>query len=258
MKGDFLWRQVFNIKSLGMNTLYVAMFDEYDEGTAIAKMADSYLAVPSNQYFLTSSTDGTYLSSDFYLRLTGKVTQTMKDELPLTEQHSVPLQAAPIWFRTSFEPGYDALPLNLSISEGNTATGSAVQLSGEKSASGKWSLKVSGIKSTASVSGSILFDVEIPVSENTVLSYRIYPEDSIGQFIGIDLIMTDGSTFREQNTSGCIKINEWNKLEIQLGNEFKGKTVCKIAVGYAQPFLAGKFTNYLDDLIIFEDKPGTR
>ena len=118
-KGNFLWQQVYNIKSLGISNLYVAMFDEYDEGTAIAKIADSYFAVPTNQYFLTSSADGTYVSSDFYLRLIGKATQTMKDELPLTQEHRVTLQSAPIWFRTSFESGYDAMPNGQRIDRGH-------------------------------------------------------------------------------------------------------------------------------------------
>lgn len=258
IKGDFLWRQVFNIKSLGISSMYMAMFDEYDEGTAIAKIADSYLAVPSNQYFLTSSADGAYISSDFYLRLAGKATQTIKDELPLTKQHSVPFQSAPIWFRTSFEPGYDALPVNLSTPDKDTGTGSACQLSGEKSASGKWSLKVSGINSGVPIKGSVIFDVDIPVSENTTLRYRIFPEDSLCQDVCIDLIMTDGSKYHAQNTSSLINPKEWNKVECELGNELKGKIICKIAVGFSGPSTSEKFTSYIDDLMIFEGKQNTR
>src|SRR6202034_3139429 len=65
--GTFMWRQAYNIKQTGIGTAYVAMFDEYDEGTAIAKAADSYYAIPNNQWFLTTSADGTYCSGDFYM-----------------------------------------------------------------------------------------------------------------------------------------------------------------------------------------------
>ncbi|CAG2179230.1 unnamed protein product, partial [Oppiella nova] len=37
--GDFMWRQFVNVRELDIPSCYVAMFDEYDEGTAIAKAA---------------------------------------------------------------------------------------------------------------------------------------------------------------------------------------------------------------------------
>src|SRR5205814_9340697 len=89
-KGEFLWRQVYNIKQSGIGNGYIAMFDEYDEGTAIAKMADSYYSIPSNQYFLTTSADGTYLSNDFYLRLVGKATKIIKGIDTLTTNVTIP------------------------------------------------------------------------------------------------------------------------------------------------------------------------
>ncbi|MCU0857481.1 MAG: DNRLRE domain-containing protein [Pontiellaceae bacterium] len=68
--GNFMWRQFANIRSNNITSVYVAMFDEYDEGTAIAKAAENSQMIPSNQYFLTLDADGTACSSDFYLRLT--------------------------------------------------------------------------------------------------------------------------------------------------------------------------------------------
>ena len=47
------------------------MFDEYDEGTALLSAATDYTMLPADAYFLTTSADGRWLSSDFYLRLAG-------------------------------------------------------------------------------------------------------------------------------------------------------------------------------------------
>ncbi|MDF2538794.1 MAG: Xylosidase/arabinosidase [Herbinix sp.] len=87
LHGDFMWRQAYNIKSLGISTGYVAMFDEYDEGTAIAKAAENSQEIPTNQYFLTLDADGVACSSDFYLRLTGDITRMFKGQIPLTTTH---------------------------------------------------------------------------------------------------------------------------------------------------------------------------
>lgn len=40
LQGDFLWRQVAGAKTEGAKALYVAMFDEIDEGTAIYKVSN--------------------------------------------------------------------------------------------------------------------------------------------------------------------------------------------------------------------------
>lgn len=85
--GDFMWRQAYNIKSSGISTGYIAMFDEYDEGTAIAKGAENSSMIPTNQYFLTLNADGVTVSSDFYLRLAGDINRLFKDQIPLTVNH---------------------------------------------------------------------------------------------------------------------------------------------------------------------------
>ncbi|KAH8552258.1 hypothetical protein BGW37DRAFT_519791 [Umbelopsis sp. PMI_123] len=84
--GDFLWQQFVNIRQLNITNVYVAMFDEYDEGTAIAKAAEDSSMIPTNHYFLTLDADGTHLSSDFYLRVTNDGGKMMKGETPLVEK----------------------------------------------------------------------------------------------------------------------------------------------------------------------------
>jgi len=69
-KGNFLWRQVAGARFAGAKSLYVAMFDEMDEGTAIFKCANSS-KIPLNSHlsFVGIEND---LPSDYYLWLTGQ------------------------------------------------------------------------------------------------------------------------------------------------------------------------------------------
>ncbi len=78
LKGDFFWRQLYNAISAKTEMIYVAMFDEMDEGTCIFKCADN----PP----VGTSPFATYegLPSDYYLWLTGKATQMLKKEMPLS------------------------------------------------------------------------------------------------------------------------------------------------------------------------------
>jgi|GEM_PF-2887449 len=87
LHGDFMWQQAYRMKQLGINTGYIAMFDEYDEGTAIAKIAENSSMIPTNQYFLTLDADGVAVSSDFYLRLAGDINRMFKGQIPVTASH---------------------------------------------------------------------------------------------------------------------------------------------------------------------------
>lgn len=88
-KGKLMWEQIKAARSLGVDAIYVAMFDEIDEGTAIFKLANN---IPINDYFLTNEN----LPSDFYLCLTGyaneqfKKNQTPEQQVPAFELKSQP------------------------------------------------------------------------------------------------------------------------------------------------------------------------
>lgn len=70
LKGDFLWRQVAGAKGAGAESLYVAMFDEIDEGTAIFKCAREN-EVPLNGHLQFMGIEQG-LETDHYLWLTGQ------------------------------------------------------------------------------------------------------------------------------------------------------------------------------------------
>ena len=80
--GDFMWRQAYWCARMGLD-IFVANFDEFDEGTAIAKCAPDSRFVPRNQWFLTLDADGTHVSSDYYLRLTGDIAEMIRGERPI-------------------------------------------------------------------------------------------------------------------------------------------------------------------------------
>jgi hypothetical protein len=72
-KGDFLWKQVAGAKLAGAQSLYVSMFDEIDEGTAIFKcVREGELPLNGNGKFIGIEAD---LDPDYYLWLTGQATR---------------------------------------------------------------------------------------------------------------------------------------------------------------------------------------
>ncbi|WP_405901865.1 discoidin domain-containing protein [Streptomyces sp. NBC_00656] len=82
--GDFMWRQFYNMGRAGVPSVYISMFDEYNEGNQIAKTAESQAWVPAGSGFLALDEDGLACSSDYYLRLTGDGGRMLKGQAPLT------------------------------------------------------------------------------------------------------------------------------------------------------------------------------
>lgn len=78
LQGQFLWSQFQQVKRAGASMIYVAMFDEVDEGTAIFKCTND---VPISDQAAFVTYEG--LPSDFYLRLTGRGAKLLRGELPL-------------------------------------------------------------------------------------------------------------------------------------------------------------------------------
>ncbi|MBE0675237.1 MAG: T9SS type A sorting domain-containing protein [Bacteroidales bacterium] len=82
--GYYLWKQVYEVCKLKNKFMYVAMFDEIDEGTAMYKMAETQddcpvvdpLLVPLNE-------DGYDLPSDWYLRLGTELQKMLEGSIPL-------------------------------------------------------------------------------------------------------------------------------------------------------------------------------
>jgi hypothetical protein len=80
-RGNFYWKQLSSYIENGAQMLYLAMFDEIDEGTAIFKSATE---VPvGDSYFLPLDKD---LGSDFYLFLAGQAAKMLRNEVPFNKE----------------------------------------------------------------------------------------------------------------------------------------------------------------------------
>jgi len=79
-KGQFLWEQFHELSKMGdVDTIFVAMFDELDEGTAILKVTNT---PPTQAHFLTY--EG--LPTDWYMRLVGLGEKMLRDKTPIPEE----------------------------------------------------------------------------------------------------------------------------------------------------------------------------
>jgi hypothetical protein len=78
LRGQFLWSQIIGAKEAGAAMVYVAMFDEVDEGTAVFKCVN---AVPVGQNSKFLNYEG--LPSDYYLKLVGTASKLIKGEISL-------------------------------------------------------------------------------------------------------------------------------------------------------------------------------
>lgn len=77
IKGRFLWSQFVAARRAGADMIYVAMFDEVDEGTAIFKVTDD---PPVGDHVRLLGNEG--LPSDHYLWLTGQGGRMLRGEIP--------------------------------------------------------------------------------------------------------------------------------------------------------------------------------
>lgn len=80
LKGEFLWSQFVAAKRAGAGMVYVAMFDEVDEGTAVFKCVNDVPVAGANRFLTYEG-----LPSDFYLNLCRQGGRVLRGELPVTE-----------------------------------------------------------------------------------------------------------------------------------------------------------------------------
>ncbi|KAJ3486292.1 hypothetical protein NLJ89_g11823 [Agrocybe chaxingu] len=107
--GRFLWKQIFNAKRLGVRTMYGAMWDEYDEGTAFMPIVEHKRRLPQSDkfQFLALDADGFDVPSDWYMRICGFAAEGLRSERRVHETFPVK-ELQDYWSsRPRYEEGVD-------------------------------------------------------------------------------------------------------------------------------------------------------
>jgi hypothetical protein len=71
--GNFLWQQGQTRIAAGARTLFIAMFDEVDEATAVMPVVTRGAELPSGTKLIALDRDGCDLPADWYLRVSGSL-----------------------------------------------------------------------------------------------------------------------------------------------------------------------------------------
>ncbi|RJQ87637.1 GH92 family glycosyl hydrolase [Amycolatopsis panacis] len=116
-----------------------------------------------------------------------------------------------------------------------------------------------------------LFDVQIPVTASTELSYKVQPQFVEGDLkypstnVALDLDFTDGTHLRDlgatdqygfglspqgQGASKVLYANQWNLVRAAIGRVAAGKTISRVVLGYDNPSGPATFGGWLDDVKI--------
>jgi len=282
--GEFMWRQARNIKSLGVNSMYFAMFDEYDEGTAIMKAATDWSMIPTDQYFLTTSADGIWCSSDFQLRVAGAAIEMLKGIRPETSTVPVPYSNGPVFYRNSFEKrttvynyvngvaqntgtfNIDPCFYNPAELSNSNVVSPVCQIQPTNARSGLYSVKASGSISS-NVSATYVYKttaLKIAVKPKMKLSFWKKTENELGRYLFVDFTTKNGRNLRDngykdQNGTsmnpssghGTAGVG-WEQFTCQFGNgTLLGDTITGIVIVYDHSG-PGAYSAYFDDFLIEE------
>lgn len=269
--GEMLWTQAKYLKNKGIKTAYYAMFDEYDEGTAIMKTAeDSYmLPAGTTPYFQTLAADGRWLSSDFYLRLSGAIIDLFRsDETSISMNAPVPIphSLGPVYWRNSFERryqqpntryegGYNNVdvclykPEALQSSGVSAATNEIVMENGH---TGAFSFDFRG---TASLDTSKyqykIAETAILAPADLQLSYWVRAQNDPGKSVYVDLQFSDGTLLSEKagyTPKKAAAAGAWEQITVDLDASFAGQTITAVVVSYEGA--AGEFAANIDDIAL--------
>ncbi len=182
------------------------MFDEYDEGTAIAKMASDYFDIPINQYFVTNSVDGFWLSPDFQLRVVSEAIKMIKGEIEVIEYCPVEHSLGPIYYRNSFESKYvefketkynGVYKVDPCFKNEKELLSSSVKAKTEiiktnLAKSGDYAVKISGVSQANNAFYMFkISETKIRVKKGMKLSYSIMAENNRGKNTFVDLLLED-------------------------------------------------------------------
>jgi len=280
--GEFMWKQARNIKSLGVNAMYFAMFDEYDEGTAIMKAATDWSMIPTDQYFLTTSADGIWCSSDFQLRVAGAAIEMLKGTRSETTNVPVPHSAGPVYYRNSFEKrttvynyvndvaqnngtfNIDPCFYNPAVLSNSNVASPVCEIQPSNARSGLYSVKTTGTTGS-NIQATYTFkiaDTKMAVQPTMSLSFWKKTDNELGRYVFVDLITKTGkklssSGYKDQYGNSMNPAAGhgnpgagWEQFTCQFGNGVLiGDTITAIAITYENTG-TGSYAAFFDDFLI--------
>lgn len=267
--GDFLWKQAYILKrDYNVESVYFAMWDEYDEGTAIMKGATDYFEIPTDQYFLTWATDGWWLSNDFYLRAAGAVIDMMQGKTPVREKIDIPHSEGPIYWRNSFESRETTYtddngattktivsPLDVCLNNpawlNRTAFSTrSVTVNVGTAKSGNYAFRFNGTASDDAKAVYKIADTRITASAPLELSYSLYAANESGRDVYVDLLFADGTRLSDVNVAVATRgtVGEWVDVTLSLGQAASTQSIVGVAVGYRGE--SGTVDAYIDDIVL--------
>ncbi|WP_158623450.1 hypothetical protein [Corallococcus sp. CA053C] len=117
---------------------------------------------------------------------------------------------------------------------------------------------------TTSYANAKVFDVNLPITTATKLSYWIRPQQDNGRYVAVDFICTDGTTLRDSGATdfngkslhpnaghgGAIPLDTWTRIQSNVGQWLAGRTVDRILVSYDRPANTGDYRGLIDDILI--------
>lgn len=279
LAGEFMWDQATLAKKYGFTSSFIAMFDEYDEGTAILKMAEDSMSIPSDQYFVTAAADGKWLSSDFYMRLTGAISDMLRGELPVTDDVPIAHATGPVFWRNGFERRYinykasnnqmtTALAnIDVCVPDGEVLINNGIEdlymldmyedpYKEGYTTTGDFSFRLNGLAAPDGGEGQFYFriaETDIEVRDNMVLSYNLRADNDLGGFVFVDLMLDNGQKLSEISGSK-VKTKrgtdgEWTPVTLTLDSSLNGRTIESVIIGYESEY-DGEFDAYIDDIVI--------
>jgi hypothetical protein len=279
--GDFMWTQAALLREHGLQSMYIAMFDEYDEGTAIMKGAEDSYGIPKGeQYFYTQASEGTYLSSDYYLRLAGAIADLTKQEItednPVSYEVPIEHSLGPVYWRNGFEkrvamggeltdvdvgifnPGDENERVNPAIVKRQNTDPAADSFVIEKDNSnrGAYSFRFNGHSEDGSGHSQLyarIAPTKISVHNNIEISYYMKADNDLGRHAFVDLLFDDGTylsdTYGFTGKDAKGDVGEWAKFTYYLNSSYIGKTIIAVIAAYDNA-AEGEFTAYMDDITI--------
>lgn len=257
--GRFFWEQAKAAARINTTALYIAMFDEYDESTAIMKAAEDSSQLPQGRYFLTTCADGKFVSGDFYLRLTGKLTSLYRDGQPLPDEVPVPLTEGPVYLRTGFEQNTDVTACVAVLQQDGAAVEASV-IQTEQAHTGERALEVR-IAPTQTMTKTLIGILDTgsyTISPTMTLRAYICPLNQGGRQVSWDVQTADGRWLSQAGVPLCVAQTEptvvdgqtgWEKVLLPVGAYLDGQTIERIALRYSGDEPAALL---VDDVLLYE------